>query len=121
MTSKELNLKLKYFLPELAELYDEETNWQDGDDTGSHIVYGDVFTPFVIEKIKLKDDKTVKKSFKFMEELLSLSDKYANEVIAFSVIEALLFNGEIKGVDFMRFCGAKTLELTEEILGKGEK
>ena len=35
MTSKELNLKLIEFFPEIKYVYFEETSWQDGDETGS--------------------------------------------------------------------------------------
>ena len=42
MTSKELNLKLIESFPEIKDVYCEETSWQDGDETGSHIVYADI-------------------------------------------------------------------------------
>ncbi len=35
MISKELNLKLIELLPEIKELHDEETSWQEDDETGS--------------------------------------------------------------------------------------
>ena len=47
MTSSELNLKLTTSFPEIQDLYREETSWQDGDETGSHVVYADVFVPFI--------------------------------------------------------------------------
>jgi len=93
MTSKELNLRLKYALPEIKELYDDETSWQDGDNTGSHIVYGDVFAPFIKEQIKFNNKIYLKQLFQFIEDLLLLNDKYTDEVISFSVIESLLFDG----------------------------
>ena len=46
MTSKELNLKLIESFPEIKDVYFEETSWQDGDETGSHVVYADIFVPF---------------------------------------------------------------------------
>ena len=57
MTSKELNLKLKYAFPEIEKTYDEETSWQDGDNTGSHIVYGDILIPFIKQQYKLNNEK----------------------------------------------------------------
>lgn len=45
MTSKELNLKLIEFFPEIKDVYFEETSWQDGDETGSHVVYAEIFVP----------------------------------------------------------------------------
>ena len=40
--------------PELKTQYEEEINWQEGDETGSHVIYGDIFAPFIKEKIKEK-------------------------------------------------------------------
>ena len=48
MTSKELNLYLIKNLNEIENFYKEEVSWQEGDETGSHIVFGDVFVPFII-------------------------------------------------------------------------
>ncbi len=42
MTSKCLNQKLLAAFPELERPYRDQTEWQEGDDTGSHVVYGDV-------------------------------------------------------------------------------
>jgi hypothetical protein len=42
MTSKELNLFLLRLLPEIKDSYIEEVSWQDGHDTGSHVVFEDV-------------------------------------------------------------------------------
>ena len=47
MTCKELNLKLIELLPEIKKMYEEETSWQEGDNTGSHIVFSDVFFPYI--------------------------------------------------------------------------
>jgi len=115
MTSKELNLRLKYALPEIKELYDDETSWQDGDNTGSHIVYGDVFAPFIKEQIKFNNKIYLKQLFQFIEDLLLLNDKYTDEVISFSVIESLLFDGEITKNMFIQYVGQKTLKIIAEI------
>ena len=39
MTNKELNQFLVKTFPELKQAYDEEVSWQEGDDTGSHVVF----------------------------------------------------------------------------------
>lgn len=54
MTSKELNLKLIEALPEIKDVYNEEISWQEGDETGSHVVYADVFVPLIKEQIEIK-------------------------------------------------------------------
>jgi hypothetical protein len=45
MTPRELNLKLLAAFPELERAYREETSWQEGDDTGSHVI------PFPISNV----------------------------------------------------------------------
>lgn len=50
MDAKQLNRRLVNRFPELEEKYHDEVDWQEGDGTGSHVVYGDVFAPY-IEKI----------------------------------------------------------------------
>ena len=57
LIQKILNLKLIERFPELRNKYKEEVSWQEMDETGSHIVYGDVFTPFIEEKIEEKNEK----------------------------------------------------------------
>ncbi len=54
MTSKEMNLKLLSAIPEVSNKYYEETSWQDGEDTGSHVIYADVLVPEkpILEEIK---------------------------------------------------------------------
>ena len=49
---KIMNLMLIEEFPELKTQYEEEINWQEGDETGSHVIYGDIFAPFIKEKIK---------------------------------------------------------------------
>lgn len=115
MTSNELNKKLISEIPELKEMYCQETSWQDGDDTGSHVIYGDVLVPFVKEQIKIKNEKLLKRIFVFIEGVLKQNDEYANEVIAFSVIESLIFDDEIENDLYMPFAGSSTMKIIEEI------
>lgn len=54
MTNKELNLKLINDFPDLYEVYKSETEWQEGDNTGSHTVYGDVLAPYFEDCVSKK-------------------------------------------------------------------
>lgn len=90
MTSKEFNLRLIEALPEIKDRYDEEVEWQEGDDTGSHVVFGDVLTPYLLENIKAKNINIVKMVFDFLEEMLKTNDVYASEVITCSVLESIV-------------------------------
>ena len=95
MTSKELNLKLVELLPEIKKQYEDETSWQEQDDTGSHIVFGDVFFPYIIEN--LSDEKITKKNFDVVEKILELHNDYADEVITLSVLENLFYEQDTTG------------------------
>lgn len=116
MTGKELNLKLKMFIPEISETYYKETSWQDGDETGSHIVYADVFVPYIKEQLIKNNDKMIIKIFDYIEYLLKLNDEYANEVIALSVLESLIFDNETENALYMKYARPKTLDLIKEIV-----
>lgn len=89
MTSNELNKLLIKSLPNLKNAYDEEVSWQEGDDTGSHTVYGDILTPYLNKCLNEQDEGEIKKILTFIEEVLELQDNYGEEVIAFSVLEGV--------------------------------
>ena len=116
MTSKELNLKLIDSFPEVKDVYYEETSWQDGDETGLHVVYADVFVPFIKAQISDGQEQTLASAFHYIENLLELNDEYANEVIALSVLESLLFDENVDNTFFIEFAKPKTLELIKEII-----
>jgi hypothetical protein len=89
MKSDELNMMLIKKFPNLIDLYHKEVEWQEGDKTGSHIVYGDVFTPYIKECISNKSIKELRAIFEYIEFLLSKKDLYIDDVITFSVIECI--------------------------------
>ena len=89
MKERELNKLLVTKLPDLQKKYIEETSWQEGDDTGSHTVYGDVFTPYLVECIEENRTGEIVYCFNFLETLLDLEDSYVDEVVAFSVFESI--------------------------------
>lgn len=89
MDSKKLNKMLIEKFPNLINKYKEDVEWQEGDDTGSHVVYGDVLAPYLIACIKQNNQSEVIKILSFLEQILKLNNKYSNEVIAFSVLERI--------------------------------
>ena len=114
MTNKELNQFLVASFPELKHAYDEEVRWQEGDDTGSHVVFGDVFTPHLEKLIVAKNEDKLKIVFNFIEEILTINSKYCDEIIAFSVLEKLFDN--IEYIRYSRkFMKKKTLQICEEL------
>ena len=115
MTSKELNLKLIQNISEVKDKYIEETSWQDGDDTGSHVVFADVLVPYTKEQMLKNHKEAVERVFTFIEDMLDLDDEYVNEVIALSVIESLIFESEVKDKMLFKYVKPKTLKLVQEL------
>lgn len=108
MTSRELNLKLIELLPEIKGLYEEEISWQEGDETGSHTIFADVFFPYILQH--LNNESVTKRNFEVIEKILQLRDEYADEVIALSVLENLFYEQE-HVEEFENFLG----DLSKEI------
>lgn len=121
MTNIELNLKLINSLPEIGEKYIEEVSWQDGNKTGSHVVYADVLVPFIKEQAVMKNELMLIKVFDFIESLLKLNDEYANEVVALSVLESLIFDEDFDSSLLIRYAKEKTALLILEIAQNIEK
>jgi hypothetical protein len=91
MKSKELNQLLTTNIKNIKEGYLEEISWQDGEDTGSHIIFGDVFAPYIIKCLQDNNETEIKICFSFIENILNKNDDYIIEVILFSVLERLAF------------------------------
>jgi len=91
MLSSELNKMLVSRFPNLQEKYLEEVSWQENHDTGSHIVYGDVLAPYLSDCLLKDNIKEIQLVFDFLEEILKLEDKYADEVVYFSVFESVAY------------------------------
>ncbi|MBR0490513.1 MAG: hypothetical protein IJJ82_00505 [Clostridia bacterium] len=87
---KIMNLMLVEKFPELKDKYEEEISWQEGNETGSHVVYGDIFVPFIKEKIEEKNDIKLEIICEFIEELIKMKNDYVEEVVKFSIIEGIL-------------------------------
>ena len=115
MTSAELNLKLLEAFPEITDAYIEETSWQDGNETGSHVVYADVFVPFIKEQLSNGNEHKLTEICGYIEKLLNLNDEYVNEVVAFSVIESLLYDEDINIDLFIKHAKTGTSNLIKEV------
>lgn len=94
MDAKQLNRLLIDKFPELQKEYHEEVDWQEGDETGSHVVYGDVFAPYIEKIIIQRNNAEIQKVFAFIEEILARNEKYSDEVIMFSILERLMLDKE---------------------------
>lgn len=92
MKSKELNLKLLEYVPELQKLFDSVTEWQDGIDTGSTIVVEDVLMVYLKSCLKNDDKDAVQKCSNYIEWLSDhYDDEYAGDVLVISIFEYIHF------------------------------
>lgn len=114
MKSIELNKLLIEKFPNLSDDYHDEVDWQEGDETGSHTVYGDVFTPYIVKCIEDKKTIALKAIFEFIELVLVMQDDYANEVIAFSVIESIECQLN-ENQEYKELMGSMTKKVLEEL------
>jgi len=112
---RKMNLKLINTFPELNSLYHDEVDWQEGDETGCHVVYGDVFEPYIEKLIIDNNTDLLMKAFAFLEELLEIQEIYIDEVIFLSVLEVLSDN--IENVNFCKkYMGSRTLEMVQKLM-----
>lgn len=115
MNSRELNKLLIKAFPNLKEEYIEEVSWQEGDDTGSHTVYGDVFTPYLRNCIEEYKSEKIVQAFKYLERLLNLKDAYADEVVTFSILESVAYLFKERE-ELRNLLGERTKESMREFL-----
>ena len=90
MDSKELNTLLLHTFPELKEEFEEETSWQDGIETGSFIVFENVFMPFLELNVELNNTEMIERIYSFIEDLSNIDDKYVENVLYVAILENIL-------------------------------
>ncbi|MCR4808183.1 MAG: hypothetical protein K5857_10995 [Lachnospiraceae bacterium] len=115
MVKRDMNLLLIKAFPELKKQIEEETDWQEGLETGSHVVYGDVFSPYIK---KMKDEQNLaelERIFDFIESLCNSGDSYCEEVVVQSVLEGLIFD-DISYSFYDTYMGEATKELVKNII-----
>jgi len=91
MNSRQLNQLLVSTFPHLKTQYEDEVSWQDGDDTGSHVVYGDLLVPILDQLMESGNLDEAEPYFAFIEHLLELNDDYGANVATVTLIEGLYF------------------------------
>ena len=87
MTSKELNENLLLNFPELKGKFEDETSWQEGIETGSFVVFEDVFMPFVKDTIKNNIKDIINRIFDYIEKLSLSNDEYVQNVLCVAILE----------------------------------
>ena len=105
------NLLLSRF-PELQEQFKEETSWNEGIQTGSYVVYEDVFMPYIVRSFVTKDDCSIRRIMDFVEELASSNDFDIRNLIAVTVIDNIRMYDIEKA--FVSMMGANSKILYDE-------
>ena len=91
-----------------------------GEVPGSHVIYGDIFLPYVFSRVRLGDAHTIRRIFDFLEQLARNADVRVQEVVAFAVCEPLRRDvGALRIA--RRYMGPTTLRFLEEIQGMTKK
>lgn len=115
MNKKDYNLALIDRFPELIKAYHSEVDWQEGDETGCHVVYADVLLKYMERLTDARDMRKLGQIFDFLEELLQEKDLYFDEVVSFSILEGYADAGENPKL-LMPLMGERTRSLLQELL-----
>ncbi len=89
MTSKELNALLLSEFPEIKDSINKYVELLDGINTGSFLVFEDVFMSYFYSKIDELDYESINKICFFIETTYLLNDEYASNVIYIGILENL--------------------------------
>ena len=87
MQAKELNQLLINSFPELEAKFHEEVDWQDGYETGSFVVFEDVFMPFLEANVEMNNEELIERIYSFIEALCDIDDEYVQNVLYVAILE----------------------------------
>lgn len=99
MGAKQLNELLLKTFPGLQKNFNKITDWQDGIETGSIIVFEDVYFKYI--KRFIKNEKISKANFEFIKLLLDSNDEYAINVVTIAIIENMI--ATMKKEDYVKY------------------
>lgn len=81
--------------PSLAWKYQQELDWWGDETPGPHIIYGDLFTPYLANQLKAGNNGAAQKAFRHLEGLLNHEDVKVQEVAVVTVLEYLQNDAEL--------------------------
>ncbi len=116
MTCLEINKLMLDTIPEISNVFNKETEWQEGLDTGSTVVIEDVLIPFLDTQIFLNNLLISDKIFTFIEKLALFNDEYAQMLLFVSFFENV--ESFKKPSIFVNFFKPTTLIKYKEFLAK---
>lgn len=117
ITFENVSEKLVEAIPELKPAYEKELEWWHGEEAGAHNIYAEVLNQYLISLLQSEanpeTEESLRRIFKFLEELSNHQDVRVQEVVAVTVIERLY------GADLLekarRYIGPATLQMSREI------
>ena len=112
MNSKDLNSMLLEKFPELKEKFEEETNWQEGIETGSFIVFEDVFMPFLEANVEANNNEMIERIYSFIESLCDIDDEYVKNILYVAILENI--SGYTNQTMFSKFLKEKSMKIYNE-------
>lgn len=125
ITFENMGERLIETVPELRSTYETEADWWGDEKPGPHIVFGDVFNPYLISLLKsCVNHEKLRQIFAFLEMLANHEDVRIQEVVAVTVCERLGANKECL-TKARKYMGPTTLRFSKEIehfwAGKGKQ
>lgn len=109
----DMNKLLLSRFPELKEDFEKETAWNEGIETGSYVVYEDVFMPFIIKSFAEKNKDDILRIMNFVEEMASSEDFEKRNLIGVTIIDNIrMYNIED---DFILHMGPCTKKMYEDL------
>lgn len=102
-------------LPELRNRYEELLEWWRDDEPGMHIVFGDVFNPFVIELLEsCSDGEILQRAFAFVERMANSLDERVVNIVYVTICEELGGKHQ-RLLKFWKYMGLRTKEIAREV------
>lgn len=112
MDSKGLNSLLLEKFPELKTRFNEETEWQEGIETGSFIVFEDVFMPFLEANVEMNNTDMIERIYLFIEALCDINDEYVQNILYVAILENI--SGYTNPEPFIKPLKKKSLKIFNE-------
>jgi hypothetical protein len=112
MIYKNLISNLIKAIPEIKGMYEDEMEWWGQDNPLPHIIFGDVFNPFIKKQmIEMKNSELLNRIFLFLEQMANSDDEDVKGVLIATVLEWI---GDDKDIleKARKLMGKKTLILS---------
>lgn len=117
ITFENMSEKLVEAIPELKPAYEKELEWWHGEEAGAHNIYSEVLNQYLISllqsEVNPETEESLRRIFKFLEELSNHQDVRVQEVVGVTVIERLHGAGLLERA--RQYMGPATLQMSREI------